>query len=73
MLQWFKRNPKPTKDPNKIIGVHLGWDLKPHIFHEDGTYYPTDIERMVYPDYFIEGQDWAVDPITKEKLPIAII
>lgn len=67
----FKKKEVHVPDPNKIVGVILGWDLKPHIGHEDGTYFPTSIERMKYKEYFIDGQDWPVDPITKEKLPIA--
>lgn len=70
---WFtKKKPLPKKDPNKIVGVCLGWDFKPHICHEDGTYFPTEIERIRYPEYFVFGDgQWPVDPITKEKLPIA--
>lgn len=57
-------------DGYKIIGVTLGWDAKPHICHEDGSYFPTSYERLKYHDYFTDG-DWPCDPVTKEKLPIA--
>ena len=58
-------------DSNKIIGVCLGWDLKPHLCFEDRTYLPTKAERILYLEYFIEGQEWPINPETKEKLPVA--
>lgn len=55
----------------RIIGVTLGWDGKPHLCFKDGRYLPTRAERLLYPSYFVKGQDWPVNPETKEKLPIA--
>lgn len=69
----FKRDKKEDvnqfKKP-KIIGVCLGWDLEPHLYFSDGTYLYGNAEKILYPEYFIDGQDWPVAPITKEKLPI---
>ena len=48
----------------------LGWDLKPHIEWSDGTYYPSKIEKEFYKEYFIDGNDWPINPITKKKLLI---
>lgn len=53
----------------KIIGVTLGWDLKPHICFEGGKYYPEKAEKIFYPEYFKNGE-WPTDPKTGEKLPI---
>lgn len=73
MWPFKKKVEPPVKDKHKIVGVCLGWDMKPHICHESGDYYPTDIERKVYPEYFVFGDGvWPTDPITKEKLKIAI-
>ena len=65
---FFRRRKK--RDANKIIGVCLGWDGYPHICFADGTYLPTKAERILYPEYFTEG-DWPTNPVSNEKLPIA--
>lgn len=59
------------KMASKIIGVCFGWDGKPHLCFEDFKYYPDDIEKKLYPDYFINGQGWPIDPKSKKELPIA--
>ena len=53
----------------KVIGVTLGWDLKPHLCFEGGFILWGDADRILYPQYFENG-DFPTDPITKEKLPI---
>ena len=53
----------------KIIGATLGWDMKPHLCFEDGSYLFGNGERIIYKEYFQNG-DFPTDPITKEKLPI---
>jgi hypothetical protein len=71
MLKLFRKKVEQPKPVSHVInGVCLGWDAKPHISFEDGTYLPSDVERIIYPQYFENG-DWPTDPITKEKLPIA--
>ena len=56
---------------SEVIGVCLGWDGNPHLCFDNKTYLPTKAERILYPSYFIDGQNWPVNPTTKEKLPIA--
>jgi hypothetical protein len=59
---------KTQRDPD-IIGVTLGWDLKPHLCFKGNTYLPSEAERIFYSQYFQHG-DYPTDPITGEELPI---
>jgi hypothetical protein len=54
---------------DKPKGVCLDWDGKPHLTFENG-YLFGKAERILYPEYFTSGEDWPVDPVTKEKLNI---
>lgn len=58
-------------EKEKPVGICLGWDLKPHLGFKDGKYLFGDAERVLYPEYFPNNEEWAVDPITKEKLEIS--
>jgi hypothetical protein len=53
----------------KIIGVTMGWDLKPHLAFEGGYILYGNADRILYPQYFKNGE-FPCDPITGESLPI---
>jgi hypothetical protein len=76
MLKWFRgKRREPNTKPKKelqIIGVTLGWDLKPHLCFKGGKILWGNADRILYPEYFIEGE-FPVDPVTKEKLIIVRI
>jgi hypothetical protein len=72
MWPFKRKKQQKTKEKHRIVGIVLGWDMKPHIGFDDGTYLPTDAERILYPAYFTKG-DWPHDPVTGEKLKIAPI
>ena len=57
---------------NKIIGVTLGYGLKPQLCFEDNTiYYLSKIDYILHKEYFPEGEGtWPIDPETGEKLKI---
>jgi hypothetical protein len=56
----------------KIIGVTLGWDGKPHLCFEGGKILWGNADRILYPQYFRNGE-YPTNPVTNEKLPIAKI
>lgn len=58
--------------------VTMGWNMKPVLewIDKDGKTWvhwgAPDCDRNVFAkEHYIEGQEWPVDPVTKEKLPIA--
>jgi hypothetical protein len=53
----------------KPIGVTMGWDLKPHLAFEGGYILYGNADRILYPQYFKDG-DWPIDPETEKKLEI---
>ena len=55
----------------KPLGVCLGWDGKPHLAFRGGKYLPSDAEKILYPEYFKEGEVWPIDPTTNQKMRIA--
>jgi hypothetical protein len=56
-------------DSDKIIGVTLGWNLKPTLMFDDRSILFGGADRILYPEYF-KNCDWPCDPITGEKLKI---
>lgn len=58
-------------ETDKPIGVTMGWGGEKQLCFEGGkVYFNARLDKIFHPEYFIEGEEWAVDPITKEKLPI---
>ncbi|HZG16938.1 MAG TPA: hypothetical protein VE710_18260 [Candidatus Bathyarchaeia archaeon] len=68
----FRKNKPPTekKDKFEIIGVTIGFDLKPRLCFAGGKILYGNADQILYPQYFQDGE-WPTDPVTKEKLPIA--
>lgn len=61
-----------NKDKDKIIGVTLGYDLKPQLYFEDGTILVNqEADKLLYPEYYPDNCDWPIDPLTGEKLEIS--
>lgn len=58
-------------DKEGVIGVAMGWSGKPQLcFEDDIVMISSKVDRLLFPQYFIKGQAWPVDPETKEKLPL---
>jgi hypothetical protein len=57
-------------DKLEIIGVTLGWNMKPTLCFPGGNILPRGLDKILYPQYYENG-DWPTDPLTKERLPIA--
>jgi len=55
----------------KIIGVMIGWGLKPQLCFEDGKIYASaKYDKLFHPEYFPQNCTWPRDPETHDKLPI---
>jgi hypothetical protein len=55
---------------NKIVGVTLGWSCDPVLEFEGGKVLPGKLDRILYKEYYAQGDDWPRDPITGIKLEI---
>lgn len=53
----------------KVVGVTFGWDLKPHLCFEGGTYLYGNADKILYPEYWPNGINWPINPKTGEELP----
>ena len=69
-MKWFRKKVVEPEDKLKIIGVTMSWSGRPCLCFVGGYILPYDVERVLYPQYFENG-DWPTDPTTKEKLLIA--
>ena len=57
---------------DKPIGVTLGWSGNPQLCFEGGKiYFNSKLDKLLHPEYFVDGEEWPIDPVTKEKLKIA--
>lgn len=83
MLDWLKKTfatrwtaPVLEKEPPHIVGVTLGFDLRPHLAFSDGTILYGNTDKIFYPEYWPENwkddkMAWPIDPKTGDRLPIA--
>ncbi len=54
----------------KIVGATLGWDKRIHLVFDDGKILWGDADRILFPEYFRNNNDWPVDPVTGKKIEI---
>jgi hypothetical protein len=72
----FKMRYRPEvrpASPPRVIGVTIGFDLRPHLAFSDGTILWGDADKIFYPEYWPEDVThnkfaWPIDPETGEKL-----
>jgi hypothetical protein len=61
---------KVKKKEYKIIGVTIGYSARPQLLFEKGKiFYSPQIDRLLYPEYFPDNEEWPIDPKTGERLP----
>lgn len=62
---------KIKPDKNGVIGAALDWGGRATLGWSDGKILMRNVAKIIYPQYFIDGEEYPINPVTKEKLPIA--
>jgi hypothetical protein len=59
-----------TNNADKPVGATLNWSGKPTLAFSDGSILFGNADRILYPEYYPNGEEWAINPETGEKMPI---
>lgn len=55
---------------DKPIGVTLNYNGKPTLVFPDGRILFKNADRILYPEYYPNNCEWAIDPESGEKLTV---